>query len=91
MDIDSLPSTTDFEIKIVKFVKALEVDCYGVYNKHTTVLEHKDTSITRAYGALNQMQDEYDKMIKDIASTAAAKKVRSKGGVHQIGGGKDAI
>lgn len=87
MDITDLPSTADFEMKIVEAVKALDVPCYGVYNKHTEVLEHKDSSITRCYGAITEMQKEYTKMMTDIESTKAANKIRAKGSVHSIGGG----
>lgn len=88
MDRDSLPSTDDFEVRIVEPVKTLDVPCYGVYSKNTDILEHKDSSITRCYDALTKMQVAYDEMVKDIASTKAAKKIKAKGSLHSIGGDK---
>ena len=76
MDRNTLPDTADFEIKIVKAVKALEVDCYGVYNKSTDVLEHKDTSLTRCYKALLLMQKEYSNMLIEIKKEEKATKLR---------------
>ena len=66
MTRNNLPKTKDFHIRIVEPVKALEVECYGVYSTDINILEHKDTSITRAFSALNKMQVAFDEMVRSI-------------------------
>jgi len=80
MDINkkSLPSTKDFEIVIVEPKKTIDFEVYGVRSKHTTIIEHKNASLSRLFADLATMQDEYDKMMKVIDNEEVAQKKRDK-------------
>jgi len=80
MDInkDNLPSTDDFEIIIVEPKKSIDFEVYGVCSKHTSIIEHKNASLSRIYSDLCTIQDEYDKMMKMISNEEVAQKKRVK-------------
>jgi len=84
MNRDNLPQTRAFEMRIVTSVKALEVDCYGVYHKYTDVLNHKDTSITRCYDALHKMQGAYDEMLQKERAAEIADGLRAKSNIVKL-------
>jgi len=84
MDKNSLPRTKDFEMRIVKSVKALEVDCYGVYHLATDILNHKDTSITRCYDALHKMQTAYDELLQQERSNQIAADAKAKSNIVKL-------
>jgi len=84
MNRDNLPATKDFEMRVVTSVKALEVDCYGVYHIPTDILNHKDTSITRCYDALQKMQEAYDDILHKEKADKISSELKSKGTIVKL-------